>query len=195
MPKREAHEVLKALEKEAADDEAQFQQAAGATPDEVDASLRAQGLDPEAERAAVGDWRREIEERVALRKARAAEVRASTRPRGRSRPVLLLLAATVGAAATGGLIYTMTRPAPPAPPPPPAPSVPAPLPAPPVAPDPLVAAATYRKNAFAECDAYQWATCLHYLDQARDLDPGGENDPKVKKARDTATWMIAHPKP
>jgi hypothetical protein len=195
MSKREPKDVWKALVKEAEDDEADFQQAAGATREQVDASLAAQGLDPKAERAAVGDWRREIEQRVALRKATATEQRASTRPRGRPRPILVLLAATVGAAATGGLIYALARPAPPVPAAPaPAPSIPEPSPVESVAPDPLVAAATLRKNAFADCDAFQWQGCLHYLDQARELDPAGDAAPEVKKARDRASWAIAHPK-
>jgi hypothetical protein len=195
MSKREPKDVWKALEKEAEDDEAEFQQAAGATREEVDASLASQGLDPKEERAAVGDWRREIEQRVALRKARNVEEGASTRPRGRPRPILLLLVATVGAAATGGLLYALTRPVPPVPTPPsPAPSIPVPSPIESVAPDPLVAAATFRKNAFADCNAFQWQACLHYLDQARDLDPAGDAAPEVKKARDKANWAIAHPK-
>ncbi len=68
MAKREPDKVWKALVKEAADDEAELQRAAGASPEEVDRSLAAKGLDLKAERQAAGDLRREIEERVALRK-------------------------------------------------------------------------------------------------------------------------------
>ncbi len=191
MSKREPNEVWKALVKEAHDDEAEFQRAAGAKPEEVDAALAAKGLDPKAEREAAGDWRREIEQRVALRKAREAERRTSTRPRGRSRPGLLLLVATVAAAIGGGLVYALTHPAPPPPPP-----IPAPLPEPPpvdsVIVDPLVAAATLRDNAFAECEAKEWGTCLANLDRARALDPAGDDAPRVSKARDSAIRGIMH---
>ena len=84
-----------------------------------------------------------------------------------------------------------TQPAGPSPSPvPSAPAPSAPLPEPPpvdsVVVDPLVAAATFRQNAFAECDAKQWDTCLAYLDRARALDPAGDEAPQVKKARETA---------
>lgn len=192
MSKREPSEVWKALVKEAHEDEAEFQQAAGAQPEEVDAALAAKGLDPKVERDAAGDWRREIEERVALRKAREAERRTSTRPRGRSRPVLLLLAATVGAAVGGGLVYALTHPAPPAPVPAPSTPLPEPPPVESVVVDPLVAAATLRENAFAECDAKQWDTCLANLDRARALDSVGDDAPRVKQTRDTAIQGIMH---
>ncbi len=192
MSKREPHEVWKALVKEADDDEAQFQQAAGATPEQVDASLAAQGLDPKAERAAVGDWRREIEQRVAMRKAREAERRTSTRPQGRSRPVLMLLVAIVGAAVGGGLVYALTHPAPSAPVPAPSTPLPEPPPVDSVVVDPLVAAATLRENAFAECDAKQWDKCLANLNRARALDSSGDDAPRVKKARETAIRGIIH---
>jgi hypothetical protein len=189
--KREPEKVWKAVVQEAADDEAEFQRAAGATPAEVDASLAAKELDPKAERAAAGDWRREIEQRVALRKARDAEQRATTRsqrPKARSRPVVLLIAATLGAVVGGGLVYAMTHATPPEPLPAPAPPPPPPEPPPvdSVIADPLVAAAAFRQNAFAECDARQWDTCLAYLDKALALDPAGDEAPPVKKARDKA---------
>ncbi len=187
--KREPGKVWEAVVKEAADDEAEFQRAAAATPEEVDASLAAQGLDPKAERQAAGDFRREIEQRVALRKAREVEQRAGTRsqrPSPRARPVFLLIAATLGAVVGGGLVYAMTHATPPAPPPAPSAPLPEPPPVDSVVVDPLVAAATFRKNAFAECDAKQWDTCLAYLDSARALDPAGDEAPRVKKARETA---------
>jgi hypothetical protein len=187
--KRDPAKVWKAVVKEADDDEAEFQRAAAATPEEVDASLAAQGLDPEAERQAAGDFRREIEQRVALRKAREAEQRASTlsqRPKARARPLVLLIAATLGAVVGGGLVYAMTHATPPAPPPAPSAPLPEPPPVDSVVVDPLVAAATFRQNAFAECDAKQWDTCLAYLDSARALDPTGDDAPRVQKARDRA---------
>ncbi len=93
----------------------------------------------------------------------------------------------MGAVVGGGLIYAMTHTPPaPAPPPPPSPSHPEPPPVDSVVVDPLVAAATFRQNAFAECDAKQWDTCLAYLDSARALDAAGDETPRVKKARETA---------
>ena len=190
MSKREPAEVWKALVKEAGDDEAEFQRAAGATPDEVDRSLAAKGLDPKAERESAGAWRHEIEQRVAARKRKEAEDRArsrSIRPERRTSPaVLWLVAATLGAAVGGGLVYAAMHRAP-APAPAPAPSTPVPTPEPPsddlVATNPLVAAETFRRNAFAECNAKQWDTCLAYLDRARALDPAGDQSDRVTKAR------------
>ncbi len=104
----------------------------------------------------------------------------------RSRPVLLLIAATLGAVVGGGLVYAMTHPSPPAPPPAPSSPLPEPPPVDSVVVDPLVAAATFRQNAFAECGARQWDTCLAYLDSARALDPAGDEAPRVKKARASA---------
>jgi hypothetical protein len=80
----------------------------------------------------------------------------------------------------------MTRATPPAPPPAPSAPLPEPPPVDSVVVDPLVAAATFRQNAFAECDAKQWDTCLAYLDSARALDPTGDDAPRVQKARDRA---------
>jgi hypothetical protein len=203
MSKREPHEVWRALVKEVADEEAEFQRAASATPEEVDRSLAAQGLDPKAERQAAADFRREIEQRVALRKAREAEQQArsrSERPQVRSRPLVLLFAAAVGAAVGGGLVYTMTHPPPPAPAPAPPNPTPAPEPPPvdsvePVLVDPLVAAATFRQEAVAMCEAHHWGSCLADLDRARDLDPAGDAAPLVKKTRDRAMWALTHDKP
>jgi len=180
MPKREPDQVWKTVVKEAADDEREFQRAASATAEEVDASLRAKGVDPKAVRAEAGEWRREIEQRVAARKARAAaETRARTRsvrPQRRASPMFLLIAAVVGAAVGGGLVYAMTRPAPP-----PTPEAPAP-PAPSLSPEPiesafpnLVSVDTLRHDALAACDAHKWAECLAGLDRARDEDPAGDN--------------------
>ncbi len=190
MPKREPEAVWKALVKEAADDEAEFQRAAGATPEEVDRSLAAKGLDPKAERESAGAWRHEIEQRVAARKRKEAEDRArsrSMRPERRTSPAMLwLIAATLGAAVGGGLVYAAMHRAP-APAPAPVPSTPEPTPEPPsddlVATNPLVAAETFRRNAFAECKAKQWDTCLAYLDRARGLDPAGDESDRVRQTR------------
>ena len=190
MPKREPDQVWKAVVKEADDDEREFQRVAGATAEEVDASLRAKGVDPKAVREEAGEWRREVEQRVAARKRKEAEDRARTRsirPERRAPPAMLwLIAATLGAAVGGGLVYAAMHRAPP-PAPAPAPSAPEPPPEPPlddlIATNPLVTAETFRKNAIAECNAKQWATCLAYLDRARGLDPAGDETDLVKKTR------------
>jgi DNA-directed RNA polymerase specialized sigma24 family protein len=50
-------------------------------------------------------------------------------------------------------------------------------------PTPEERAAALRANAEHACGAAQWEECLDKLDQARDLDPDGEQDPKVQGLR------------
>jgi len=51
---------------------------------------------------------------------------------------------------------------------------------------PLQLAAATRAQAFPACDAQQWATCEQKLDEAQHLDPAGEDDPRVRAARQSA---------
>src|ERR1019366_4142814 len=44
-----------------------------------------------------------------------------------------------------------------------------------------------RQRAFERCEARDWAGCVHELDRAKGLDPEGDRDARVKKARDEAT--------
>ena len=44
-------------------------------------------------------------------------------------------------------------------------------------------AAQLREEAFAACDAAQWAMCARKLDDAKGVDPEGEGDPRVVRAR------------
>jgi hypothetical protein len=44
-------------------------------------------------------------------------------------------------------------------------------------------ASTIRKEAFAACEQHDWATCEAKLNEARDLDPSGEDLPQVRDAR------------
>jgi hypothetical protein len=74
-------------------------------------------------------------------------------------------------------------PAPPLPLPPA--HAPAPSPTASVVPD-LVAAADWRSNAVAACDAKDFETCLADLDIARALDPDGDDTPLVRRTRDRA---------
>ena len=165
MSKREPHEVWKALVKEADDDEAEFQRAAGATPEEVDASLAAQGLDPESRaraRRATGVARSSSAWRCARRGRRSAgRARGRRAGLGRGPPADR---GDGGRRVGGGLVYALTHPAPSAPVPAPSTPLPEPPPVDSVVVDPLVAAATLRENAFAECDAKQWDKCLANLE-------------------------------
>jgi hypothetical protein len=40
-----------------------------------------------------------------------------------------------------------------------------------------------RQPAFAACDAQRWAECLRLLDEARTIDPNGDQAPQVKEYR------------
>ena len=44
-----------------------------------------------------------------------------------------------------------------------------------------------RDRAFAECDQGNWEDCLVDLDEAKEMDPAGEADPRVREARAKAT--------
>jgi DNA-directed RNA polymerase specialized sigma24 family protein len=50
-------------------------------------------------------------------------------------------------------------------------------------PTPEERAAALRANAAHACGAAQWQECLDKLDQARELDPDGDQDPKVQELR------------
>jgi len=200
MSKRTPEQVWRTAEKEATEEEIEFQRACNTSVAEAEKELAATGLDPKAERERAGDWRRQIEERVAARKRKELldrERARSLRPERRSRPAFVwLVAATLGAAVGGGLVYvTMHRePAPtPAPVPGPTPSR-APEPVEP-APPQLVSAADLRRDAFQECDVHEWDACLADLDRARAMDPAGDTAPQVQAARKQAIDHIVTNKP
>jgi hypothetical protein len=44
-------------------------------------------------------------------------------------------------------------------------------------------AAELRSEAYAACDAHRWRECGEKLDQAKEIDPEGESDPRVVAAR------------
>jgi hypothetical protein len=50
-------------------------------------------------------------------------------------------------------------------------------------PTPVERAAQLREQALAACAQSAWEACRQKLDEARGLDPAGEADPRVKKAR------------
>lgn len=67
--------------------------------------------------------------------------------------------------------------------------------APPVVPStPEQRAASIRGEAFAACDARQWAECTAKLDEAAMLDPAGESDPRVATARKAAAEATRVPR-
>jgi hypothetical protein len=58
---------------------------------------------------------------------------------------------------------------------------------------PVVQAAALRRDARGACEAQSWKVCLHRLDDARALDPGGDDTPEVRALRHAATEGIGHP--
>ncbi|HEY5148207.1 MAG TPA: hypothetical protein VII82_15640 [Polyangiaceae bacterium] len=48
-----------------------------------------------------------------------------------------------------------------------------------------------RRKALDACDRQEWAACLEDLDVARDVDPAGEKDEKIQRARAMATQHVA----
>ena len=71
----------------------------------------------------------------------------------------------------------------------PSPLAPAPMP-------PEKQAEEVRRAALERCDAKDWRACLDGLDAARDLDPAGDTDDRVKRARRAANDALAPtPKP
>ena len=59
-------------------------------------------------------------------------------------------------------------------------------PPPPVGASPGAHAAALRREARAACEAHVWKTCLDKLDEARGLDPDGDQDPDVQRLRQSA---------
>jgi len=183
MPKRTPEELWRAAAKEAADDERDFQDAAGRSVADAEKALEARGLDPAAERVKAGEWRRELGERVAARKA--AQEKAQVRPARRAHPALTwLVAASLGAGVGGSVVYTsmlggVTAPAPRG-------SSTAPEPE-------RAAAADLRRDAVAACDAQRWGECLARLDAARSLDPAGDATAEAEATRRRAMEGLLRP--
>jgi hypothetical protein len=59
------------------------------------------------------------------------------------------------------------------------------------APPPPHSARALREEALEACDQARWDACKAKLDEARELDPAGEEDPRVQKAR--RAIEAAHP--
>jgi len=190
-------EVWKQIVRDARDDE-EIEKLAAMTGPELDEELADAGFDVDEVRADANALREKLERSVAERKAKEAAARVpvrSTRPQAvrppprRMPPMVWFVAATVGAAAAGGLVYALTHPGGtpvPAPPAPPS-SVPAHEPAP----EDLIAASDLRRRAFGDCASRRWAECLAGLDDARKLDPAGERSPAVQMTRQQAEHQLA----
>jgi hypothetical protein len=50
-----------------------------------------------------------------------------------------------------------------------------------------------RKSALEECEAQAWQPCLKELDQAREIDPAGDLEPRVQEARERAVKALRAP--
>ena len=100
-----------------------------------------------------------------------------------SRARVVWLAAAAFLAVVGGTVYEELHPEDFAGHPPPTPTGSAPVV--PSATD-LAAAAELRHKAAAACDAKQWSVCLAALDEARAVDPGGDEAVAVKALREKA---------
>ena len=105
-----------------------------------------------------------------------------TRRKASRARVVWLTAAAAFLAVVGGTVYEALQPEL-AGHPPPTPSASAPVV--PSATD-LAAAADLRHKAAAACDAKQWSVCLAALDEARAVDPGGDEAVAVKALREKA---------
>ena len=197
MSERKHADLWRELVDEAGEDE--IDRAANVSVAEAEDELRAAGFDVAAERAKAGaflDGLGTAGSTSTSEQARPAEAPprlAEATRRKRPRPATLWLAAAATFAVAGGAVYATLHPShevvskghPPAP------STPAPV-VPSV--DDLVVAADLRGKAAAACDAKQWSVCLAELDEARAVDPGGDDASSVKSLRDQAIAGILAPR-
>lgn len=164
MAKRTPEEVLDAIDAWDEDDaiDAAAEHVLAKTPEERDADLRGAGVDVAAEEKKAIAWR-EAHPELQQKPPASKVVRLPVRTRFR----ILLVAAAVGLVgamlATGGLVSVSKAPP---------------------------GAAELRKDAFAECDAQHWDSCLKLLDEARGQDPAGEQDPRVRDYRGRAETAL-----
>jgi hypothetical protein len=193
MSERKHADLWRELVDEAGEDE--IERAASMSREQVEAELKAAGVDVEAERAEANAFlddlaRGKIElgasasdkhqsapaavsPKAVARKAAAPKGVEPKAPRPARRPAFawLAAAASIGAIVGGGLVPPIEQ------------ALVTTFP-----PDP--AAAELRRQATAACDAKQWAVCLADLDKARALDPGGDGTQAVKSLRDKAIAEI-----
>jgi len=184
MSERKHADLWKELVDEAGDDE--IDRAATVSVAQAEAELAAASFDVAAERANAGAFVGALGGGVSSAPARETAPRAPepTLRKARRARVLWLAAAASFAVVGGGALYAALQSPPPvghAPPPTPPGSAPVVPPA-----DDLAVAADLRRKAAAACDAKQWSVCLADLDDARAVDPGGDDGAVVKLLRDKA---------
>jgi hypothetical protein len=189
---RTPEEIWASLEKEAKDDAAE-RVAAERTPQEVAARLAAAGFDVEAEKAEAAGFREEMARSAAARRARIADAQRRSQPRRRRPMVVWLVAAALGVAAGGGLIYALTRPGVPLPAPPGPSAPPPPSSSPGSESAPLIAPEELRRQAFRACAESRWDACLDLFDRAAKQDPAGDRAPEVQAARRGAEKGMTEP--
>jgi hypothetical protein len=166
MTKKSPEEILDALEEQRLDDA--MDRVLSRTHEERLASLRDKNVDFEAAKAELDAWLEES-------KKPAPVIPLAPRRGGSLRVVVFYAAAAVAglALAGGGTVVAMRYLSAPE-------ETPRSLPA---KPPPSAEAAQLRRQAFARCREHQWGACLYGLDQARQLDPDGDTDPRVQEYR------------
>jgi hypothetical protein len=184
MSERKHADLWKELVDEAGEDA--IERAATVSVAQAEAELTAAGFDVAAERAKAGAFVEAPGSTVssATPGETAPRVPEPTLRKGPRARVLWLAAAASFAVVVGGALYAGVQS------PPPVGHAPPPTSAGPgrVVPsaDDLVVAADLRRKAAAACEAKQWNECLAKLDDARAVDPGGDDVPAVKLLRDKA---------
>jgi hypothetical protein len=151
---------------------------------QAEAELKAAGFDVAAERAKASAFLDALGSEASSPAAKETALRPTegTRRKG-PRARVVWLAAAASLAAIGGTLYARLQPELVGSAPPPTSSRPAPIV--PSATD-LAAAANLRRTAADACDAKQWSVCLAKLDDARAVDPGGDDALAVKTLREKA---------
>lgn len=213
MAKRTAKELWDKLVDEAGEE--LVERAASVSAEQATKELAAAGFDVKAEEAEAEAFLKDLasgalEKRAAEKaEAKAEKPEAKTEKKAESAPVTApdtsgtrekapapgkverieprkrqplpawLMAAAAGVIAGGGVVYSAMGPTGVSKPPPPGPSA-----------ADLAAATDLRREATAACDASKWAECLADLDQARALDPDGDEGAPVKAMRDRAIRNI-----
>ncbi len=183
MSERKHRDLWRELVDEAGEDE--IDRAASVSVAEAEAELTAAGFDVAAERAKAGAFAGALGSGGSSSTSKEAALRAPEATRRKGPRTVVWLAAAATLAVAGGALYATLHPShvPVAHPAPPTPSSHAP-----VVPsaDDLAVAAELRRKAAAACDAKQWSACLAELDEARAVDPDGDDASTVKRLREKA---------
>jgi hypothetical protein len=175
MSERKHADLWKELVDEAGEEE--IDRAATVSVAQAEAELKAAGFDVAAERAKASALVDALGSEASSSTPREKAPRAPepTRRKG-PRAAFVWLAAAASFAVAGLALYgTLQSPPPVGHASPPRPSA-----------DDLAIAAELRRKAAAACDAKQWSVCLADLDDARAVDPEGDDVPAVKILRDEA---------